>query len=83
MIPDDIHGYARVEALRPTPIAGGEHEFTHLGFRELIEARALDYIQFDTNRVGGLTAARKIPRWPRRIRFRWFRMPARCTTIMS
>jgi len=28
--------------------------------RQLIEARALDYIQFDTNRVGGLTAARKI-----------------------
>ena len=30
------------------------------GFRDLLEARALDYIQFDTNRVGGLTQARKI-----------------------
>jgi L-alanine-DL-glutamate epimerase-like enolase superfamily enzyme len=26
----------------------------------LIEAKAVDYIQFDTNRVGGLTQARKI-----------------------
>ncbi|MGH9887666.1 MAG: enolase C-terminal domain-like protein, partial [bacterium] len=42
------------------PIAGGEHEFTIYGFRELLEARCVDYIQFDTNRVGGLTQARKI-----------------------
>jgi L-alanine-DL-glutamate epimerase-like enolase superfamily enzyme len=27
---------------------------------QLIEAKALDYIQFDTNRVGGLTAARVV-----------------------
>jgi L-alanine-DL-glutamate epimerase-like enolase superfamily enzyme len=26
----------------------------------LLEARALDYIQFDTNRVGGITQARKV-----------------------
>ena len=42
------------------PIAGGEHEFTIFGFRELLEANALDYIQFDTNRVGGISQARKI-----------------------
>jgi len=42
------------------PIAGGEHEFTLFGFRELLEAKAVDYIQFDTNRVGGITQARKI-----------------------
>jgi L-alanine-DL-glutamate epimerase-like enolase superfamily enzyme len=42
------------------PIAGGEHEFTLYGFRELLEAKAVDYIQFDTNRVGGITQARKI-----------------------
>ena len=28
--------------------------------RDLLQARALDYIQFDTNRVGGITQARKI-----------------------
>jgi L-rhamnonate dehydratase len=60
VIPDDIHGYAELKRFGRIPIAGGEHEHTIYGFRELIEARAVDYIQFDTNRVGGLTAARKI-----------------------
>jgi L-rhamnonate dehydratase len=60
VIPDDIHGYAALKAAGRVPIAGGEHEFTLYGFRDLLEARALDYIQFDTNRVGGITQARKI-----------------------
>src|SRR5437764_10102392 len=60
VIPDDVHGYAELKSFGQIPIAGGEHEFTLYGFRELLEARALDYIQFDTNRVGGLTQARKI-----------------------
>jgi L-rhamnonate dehydratase len=60
VIPDDIHGYAELKKAGRVPISGGEHEFTLYGFRELIEARAVDYIQFDTNRVGGLTQARKI-----------------------
>ena len=60
VIPDDIHGYAELKSYGRIPIAGGEHEFTLHGFRELLAARALDYIQFDTNRVGGLTQARKI-----------------------
>jgi len=60
VIPDDIHGYAELKSSARIPIAGGEHEFTLYGFRELLEARALDYIQFDTNRVGGITQARKI-----------------------
>ena len=60
VIPDDIHGYAELKSVARIPIAGGEHEFTLYGFRELLEARALDYVQFDTNRVGGLTQARKI-----------------------
>jgi L-rhamnonate dehydratase len=60
VIPDDIHGYAELKSSGRVPIAGGEHEFTLHGFRDLLEARALDYIQFDTNRVGGITQARKI-----------------------
>jgi len=60
VIPDDIQGYADLRRAGRIPIAGGEHEHTLYGFRELIEARAVDYIQFDTNRVGGLTQARKI-----------------------
>jgi L-rhamnonate dehydratase len=60
VIPDDIHGYAELKRCGRIPIAGGEHEFTLYGFRQLLEARAVDYLQFDTNRVGGLTQARKI-----------------------
>ena len=60
VIPDEIHGYAELKSYARIPIAGGEHEFTQYGFRDLLEARAVDYIQFDTNRVGGITQARKI-----------------------
>jgi len=60
VIPDDTRGYATLKGYGRVPIAGGEHEFTIFGFRELLEADALDYIQFDTNRVGGISQARKI-----------------------
>jgi L-alanine-DL-glutamate epimerase-like enolase superfamily enzyme len=60
VIPDDVHGYSELKAYGRVPISGGEHEFTSYGFRDLLEARALDYIQFDTNRVGGISQARKI-----------------------
>jgi L-alanine-DL-glutamate epimerase-like enolase superfamily enzyme len=60
VIPDDVHGYAELRRRTSIPIAGGEHEYTIYGFRTLLEAEALDYIQFDTNRVGGISQARKI-----------------------
>jgi L-rhamnonate dehydratase len=60
VIPDDTRGYAELRRSGRVPIAGGEHEFTIFGFRDLLEAHALDYIQFDTNRVGGISQARKI-----------------------
>ena len=60
VIPDDVQGYTQLKSYSRIPIAGGEHEFTLYGFRDLLEARAVDYIQFDTNRVGDITQARKI-----------------------
>lgn len=60
VIPDDVHGYAELKSYGCVPIAGGEHEFNLYGFRDLLEVHAVDYIQFDTNRVGGITQARKI-----------------------
>ena len=60
VIPDDLHGYSALKAMGIVPIAGGEHEFTLQGFRDMLAAGALDYIQFDVNRAGGLTQARKI-----------------------
>ena len=60
VIPDDLHGYVELKKLGRVPIAGGEHGFTQYEFRDMLEARAVDYIQFDANRVGGITQARKI-----------------------
>ena len=60
VIPDDISGYAELNALGSIPIAGGEHEFTYYGFKHLLEMKAISYIQYDSNRVGGITAANKI-----------------------
>src|SRR3569623_1936296 len=60
VIPADYRGYRELKIHGRYPIAGGELEFTFFGFRELLENIALDYIQFDTNRVGGISLARKI-----------------------
>jgi L-alanine-DL-glutamate epimerase-like enolase superfamily enzyme len=60
VIPDDIDGYAELNAMGSIPVSGGEHEFTHFGFRQLLEKRAVSVIQYDTNRVGGITAAAKV-----------------------
>lgn len=59
VIADDINGYAELNK-GPIPISGGEHEFSLMGFRDLIDRRAVSVIQYDTNRVGGITAAQKI-----------------------
>ncbi len=58
--PDDLDGYARIRTATHTAIAGGEHEFTRYGFKELISRGCVDYVQLDVNRVGGVTEARKI-----------------------
>lgn len=60
VIADDIESYAELNKLGHVPIAGGEHEHTLAGFRTLCQTRAVDYLQFDTNRVGGITQAKKI-----------------------
>lgn len=60
VMPDDIAGYAEIRRNVNTRISGGEHEFTRYGFRDLIEQQAVDILQPDVNRVGGITEARKI-----------------------
>jgi L-rhamnonate dehydratase len=59
VLADSIEAYADLRAMGVVPIAGGEHEFTLRGVRSLLEARAVDVLQVDVNRVGGLTAAAK------------------------
>jgi L-rhamnonate dehydratase len=60
VLPDNYAGYARIRERSRTPVAGGEHEFTRWGFRQLIEQRCVDFVQLDVNRCGGITEARKI-----------------------
>ena len=60
LLPDEIHNFAKLRDFTDIPLSGGEHEFTRFGFHDLLQAGALDIFQFDTNRVGGFTEARKI-----------------------
>ncbi|MFC4987799.1 enolase C-terminal domain-like protein [Saliphagus infecundisoli] len=60
VIPDDIDGYAAVRDAAPMPISGGEHEFTRWGHEELLERGAVDILQPDVHRCGGLTELLKI-----------------------
>jgi L-alanine-DL-glutamate epimerase-like enolase superfamily enzyme len=60
VMPDDIDGYAEIAKAVETPIAGGEHEFTRYGFKDLIERGAVDIVQLDVNRAGGITESLKI-----------------------
>ena len=61
LTPDDLAGHAELRGrVRPTLVAGGEHEFTHHGFREIAQAGALDIWQPDITWCGGITAGLRI-----------------------
>ncbi|MDJ1433227.1 enolase C-terminal domain-like protein [Halostagnicola sp. A-GB9-2] len=60
VIPDDIDGYAELRKASNVPISGGEHEFTRWGHKELLEREAVDILQPDVHRCGGLTELLKI-----------------------
>lgn len=60
VIADDVEGYRELNAMGIVPISGGEHEFSVIGCKDLIATRAVSVLQYDTNRVGGITAAQKI-----------------------
>ena len=60
VIPEDLAAYCEVRARQPIPVAGGECEFTRLGFREVITRGAMDVVQPDTCGAGGLSECKKI-----------------------
>ncbi len=60
LINDDIDGYARLAAEVDIPIAAGENEYTKYGFKELIARRAVDIVQPDATRSGGIMECKKI-----------------------
>ncbi|OIJ91820.1 L-fuconate dehydratase [Streptomyces monashensis] len=53
--PDDILGHAAVrEALSPIKVATGEHIANRVVFKQLLQAGAVDIVQIDSARVGGV-----------------------------
>ncbi|MEU9671552.1 L-fuconate dehydratase [Streptomyces bobili] len=53
--PDDILGHAAVrEAVHPIKVATGEHIANRVVFKQLLQAGAVDIVQLDSARVGGV-----------------------------
>ena len=61
LMPNELEGYRRLRQAIPWQRwSCGEHSYTKWDFAELIESRAIDILQPDLNRAGGLTEGRKI-----------------------
>ena len=58
--PDDIEGFIRLRNAAPLPISGGEVLTRRQSFMPWIERGALDIVQPDATKCGGLTEARRI-----------------------
>jgi L-alanine-DL-glutamate epimerase-like enolase superfamily enzyme len=58
--PDDIDGYVELTRVSPVPIAGGEVLTRRQSFRPWIERRAVDILQPDCTKNGGLSESRRI-----------------------
>jgi L-fuconate dehydratase len=53
--PDDILGHSAIrQAVAPVKVATGEHVQNRVVFKQLIQARAIDILQLDSARVGGV-----------------------------
>lgn len=58
--PDDIDAYVRLTEHSPVPIAGGEVLTRRQSFAEWVDRAAVDYIQPDVTKVGGITEQHRI-----------------------
>ena len=58
--PDDLDGYVELTRASPVPIAGGEVLTRRQSFLPWIERRAVDIIQPDCTKNGGLSESRRI-----------------------
>ena len=57
---EDIDAMADIRHSTSTPIACGENLYMRWGYRELLEKQAVDIIQPDFEKVGGLAEAQKV-----------------------
>ena len=58
--PEDLKTLSWICERSPVPIATGERLFTKWGFADLVEQRAVAYIQPDVSHAGGISETRKI-----------------------
>ena len=58
--PEDLDAYVALRPRIDVPLAAGENDFGMQGFRELIRAAALDIVQPDCCRAGGITECLRI-----------------------
>lgn len=58
--PDDIDGFVELTRVSPVPIAGGEVLTRRQAFQPWIERRAVDILQPDCTKNGGLSESRRI-----------------------
>jgi L-alanine-DL-glutamate epimerase-like enolase superfamily enzyme len=58
--PDNIEALKRVTDNSPVPICSGENHYTRHGLRPMITTQAVDIVQPDVPKVGGLLEAKKI-----------------------
>ncbi len=58
--PESIDSLAEVRAKSPVPIAAGERAYTRYAFKELLEKKAVDYVQPDVSHAGGIMELKKI-----------------------
>lgn len=58
--PEDLDSFAALRSTVRVPVAAGENEFGTQGFRELIERKAVDIVQADASRCGGITEVRRV-----------------------
>ncbi|MES2313479.1 MAG: L-fuconate dehydratase [Pseudomonadota bacterium] len=53
--PDDVLGHAAIRrGVAPTPVSTGEHTHNRVMFKQLFQAQAVDLVQIDAARVGGV-----------------------------
>ena len=52
--PDDILAHAAIRAGQPVRVATGEHVANRVVFKQLLQAGAVDFVQIDAARVGGV-----------------------------
>jgi L-fuconate dehydratase len=53
--PDDVLGHRRIrESIKPIGIATGEHVHNRVMFKQLMQAKAIDFCQVDSCRLGGV-----------------------------